>query len=221
MLQQAAHSAENRALAKAGEIAIVRANQTKSENEFEKRLAAVQKMHADEVARHKAEIESARAERQRVETENLFLEHDAQDVQRTRNIPSKVPRVDAAQDPLQASPVTTPKKNRIKSFGDGFEDDEVVMLSPSKLVIRSKVGTPKAGAKRKRKQKDENPIPKLRLSQSKENSPNKIPEEDPLKDEVSPLPAISPAFVGPSRTRKQEDPRFKVRFSSERARVAK
>jgi hypothetical protein len=49
--------------------------------------------------------------------------------------------------------LTTPKKNKSSNFRDGFDDDEILMISPSKFQgRRSNGGTPtKAGAKRKRK----------------------------------------------------------------------
>ena len=213
MLQQAAQAAESKALAKTGEIAIVRANQVKTEKEYERRLAAMQKMHADEAARQKIEIDSARAERQRIETENRFLKHDAQDVQRTRTISTDAKdaaKIDDALVDANGSPLTTPKKNRIKPFSDGFEDDEIVMLSPSKLAIRAKVGTPKAGAKRKRRQKEDSPVPKLRLSQSKENNQSDSLNQGSLEIPISPL-EVATAVIVPVRPQQENDRRFEVR----------
>lgn len=216
MLQQAAKAAESKALAKTGEIAIVRANQVKTAKEYERRLAAMQKMHADEAARQKIEVDSARADRQRIETENRFLKHDAQDVQRTRTRTISSDAKDAAKidgaldDANGRSPLTTPKKNRKKPFGDGFEDDEIVMLSPSKLAIRSKAGTPKAGAKRKRKQKEDSPVPKLRLSQSKENNRSDSLNQDSLEIPIPP-PEVTAADIVSVRPQQENDRRFDVR----------
>ena len=216
MLQQAAQSAENKALAKTGEIAIVRANQVKMEKEYERRLAAMQKMHADEAARQKIEVDSVRAERQRIETENQFLKHDALDNQITRNISTTArdtAKTNGVQNGANESPLTTPKKSRVKPFSDGFEDDEIVMLSPSKLAIRSKVGTPKAGAKRKRKQKEDSPVPKLRLSESKEDNQANSSKEESLENLLMPQ-EIPAAVAVPARPRQHKDQRFQVRCFS-------
>jgi len=141
-------------LAKAGEIAIVRSNHEKAAKEHEKRLAVLQQMHSEEIARQKAELEAARKDREKVETDNRFLEHDlAQEAERAKT------RTKTLKDghgnlgrkgSAKQSPVTTPKKDKTLAFRDGFDDDEVFMVSPSKSKPASKASTPRAGVKRKR-----------------------------------------------------------------------
>jgi hypothetical protein len=78
------------------------------------------------------------------------------------------------------SPLSTPDKAKALAYRDGFDDAEIQMSSPSKgLASRSKNGTPKLGAKRKRKIVDDSPGKPLQLSPAvredsdvKENSNN-------------------------------------------------
>lgn len=158
-LRKEAEAAKASALAKTGEIAIVRAKQSKVEKEFEQRLANLQKSHAEETTRSNLEIQNARAEKQRIATEKGFLEFDLAQQKTVRA---------AARKP--ESPLATPTKNRAVPFADGFEDNEVTLNSPSKLTFRTKATTPKAGAKRKRKAVDASPANPLELSQSRNTS---------------------------------------------------
>ena len=184
-LQQAVQRANDSAFAKAGEIAIVRANSSKVEKEFESRTSAMQRLHADEAARQKIEVEKARSELQKLTTEKDFLENDlAEGTKHIKNLQRTIQqgngkktqskRVDKENQP------TTPKKNKSLPCGDGFEDDEIVPTTPSKLAIRSRTITPKAGAKRKRKPTEHSPAHPLELSQPKrvESSPERNTNQD-------------------------------------------
>lgn len=117
-LQQAVQHAKASADSKVGEIAIVRANSVKVEREYKARAQLLLKTHAEDAARQKAEVDRMRAEIQRLATEKTFLEHDAKSVPR----PGKV---------------TTPRK-RNPGMDDGFADDILMPLSPSKLAARPK-----------------------------------------------------------------------------------
>ncbi|KAJ9666923.1 hypothetical protein H2201_003057 [Coniosporium apollinis] len=146
--------AQSTVQAQAGEIAIIRRNQDKANREHERRLSVQQKLHADTLAKQKAELEAAKKDREKVETDNRFLEHDlVQEAKRAKQAARAVrdgganARTRAAG---QGSPATTPKKARPVPFGDGFDDDDIVMVSPSKSRDRRKGSTPRAGEKRKR-----------------------------------------------------------------------
>lgn len=163
-LRHSEQEARNAAQAKTGEIAIVRANQEKTMKEYERRIAVMQKLHSDEAARQKAELEAGKKERERMETDNRFLKHDlAQESERTRRLngPGKA-RVEKQE---------TPRKTKRAGLGDGFDDDEVVLVSPSKSKDKSREQTPKVGAKRKRPAQD-SPIAPLSFDQppKKDNS---------------------------------------------------
>ncbi|KAI9877160.1 MAG: hypothetical protein M1830_004670, partial [Pleopsidium flavum] len=206
-LQQAVHTANSTALSKAGEIAIVRANQAKTATEYERRLNTAQKLHADEAARQRAEIESARAEKEKIATENMFLKRDlTEEGEQTRILRRNLKNVGGgdkvvlAKTKANASPVTTPKKHKSLPFRDGFDDDEIMVTSPSKVAQKTKRGTPKVGDKRKRKVIDDSPGQPLQLSQSKGET---ITEDEPQPD--VPLEDTTLQKLG------KEDDRFPVR----------
>ena len=148
----------------------MRANATKVEKDFENRTIALQKLHADEAARQKMEVEKARAELQKIATEKDFLENDlAEGTTQIRNLQKAIKQggdkyYESKINGKENQPVT-PKKNKALAYADGFDDEELQPMSPSRLVIRSKVNTPKAGAKRKRKPTEASPIKPLQLTQ--------------------------------------------------------
>jgi hypothetical protein len=82
----------------------------------------------------------------------------------------KAGNVERPKSGQRFSPAVTPKKSKVLPYRDGFDDSDLVMLSPSKPRDRSKPTTPKAGAKRKRTGNDlQSPIapPQLPLSEPK------------------------------------------------------
>ncbi len=105
---------------------------------------------------------------------------------------------------------TTPKKNRSLDHGDGFEDDELQLTSPSKLPYRSKTGTPKAGNKRKRKPVPASPIKPLQLSQANDASGTAVdfPDEAPVQPTSNTTAAQVPAIIAPATA--LPDRRFEV-----------
>ncbi|KAL9131599.1 MAG: hypothetical protein Q9217_000487 [Psora testacea] len=212
-LQQAIQDANDNAYAKAGEIAIVRANASKIEKEYEDRTKLMQRLHADEAARQKMEVEKARAELQKIATEKDFLANDlAEGTKQIRSLQKAIKRGDK---PSEAGAVgkenvaTTPRRRKA-GLGDGFDDVEIQPLSPSKLVFRGKAGTPKAGSKRKRKATEENPM----------QQPLEIAEPVHVEsfDEPAPAPAKTVAVSPqPSKPRDQKF-QFAQRFLNHRIR---
>jgi len=166
----------------------------------------MQKLHADEIAKQKAELEIARKDREKVETNNRFLEHDlAQEAAKSR----KTVKESTNNKPkLQSRPVsvTTPKKSRTLPFRDGFDDDDIIMVSPPKAQDKTKAATPKAGSKRKRpnaEQLEQSPVRPLQLSQSIElvKSPEaaRLAQSVALRDDAALLVRLE-----------EEDERFQV-----------
>jgi hypothetical protein len=157
-LQHAEQQAREEARQKQGEISIVRANQEKTMKQYEARISQMQKLHADEAARQKAELEAQKKEREKTETNNRFLQHDlAQEAERAK-------RSTGAVRPRVATQPGTPRKNRRAALGDGFDDDEVRLVSPSRSREKAKDQTPKLGAKRKRSAND-SPVASLSFTQ--------------------------------------------------------
>lgn len=149
-------TAKSMAETKTGEISIIRSNQLKLTENYERQLAALRKTIAEEATRHKEEVEAARAEGKMLATENAFLKQDlAEESLRINNLKAK----GRANEKV---PPVTPKKTKVLPFRDGFDDEEILAVSPSKST-RSKRLTPTVPGKRKRRESQDSPIP-LQLS---------------------------------------------------------
>lgn len=185
-LKQSEYRAREEARVKQGEIAIVRGNQEKITRQYEARISVMQRLHADEAAKAKAELEAQRKEREKMQTDNRFLQHDlAREAERAN-------RVNAAR-PKSTLQGTTPRKSRRGARGDGFDDDEVRMASPSRSFNGEKSRgdqTPKMGAKRKRPAHDspvalsfaQQPPQPLRTESTEQNTASTAPESVVIKD---------------------------------------
>ncbi|OBW63972.1 MAG: Uncharacterized protein AUREO_059610 [Aureobasidium pullulans] len=162
----------------AGELSIIRARREKDAKEHEQQLQALTKSHADDAAKQKADLEAKRKEIEAYETNNRFLEHDlaqARDERSKRLKPARTAAAKLTRQPSQSLP-----------YRDGFDDNEIVTLSPSKPKDRSKSSTPKVGEKRKRNAVV-SPAPRLQLNPqpSVTSSPAAIPPEStPVVEEV-------------------------------------
>ena len=159
-LEKAAESANDQAFAKAGEIAIVRANASKLEKEYDGRVKDSQQRHAVEAARLQKELEDLRDQLKRLSTEKEFLEKDvAEGTVKIRSLQRDAQRAAARSEVTgtKANGKVSPKRQRRSGLADGFDDEDIMPMSPSKLVHRTKGGTPKAGSKRKRKAADDSP----------------------------------------------------------------
>ncbi|KAL8712378.1 MAG: hypothetical protein Q9225_006947 [Loekoesia sp. 1 TL-2023] len=170
-LAKAKKAAEDAALAKSGEIAIVRANQTKTERFFESKFQALQKLRQDEATKQRLEVERVLAEKQKIATEKGFLQNDIAEgnqqiksLQRAVKARDNVSKNMTSEDPGRTVLPATPKKNRNASHADGFDDHEIQPASPSRLPYRSRPSTPKAGVKRKRKPVKASPVKPLQVS---------------------------------------------------------
>ncbi|KAJ5899795.1 hypothetical protein N7495_004539 [Penicillium taxi] len=129
---------------KTGEIAIIRAKQTRVMEGYDQQLAVLRKTLADEAAKHKQEVEAATAEGKMLATENIFLQQDlAEEAHQLRAFKQR------QQNDGKNLPVT-PRKSRLLSFRDGFDDEEMAAVSPSKSASRSRRATSVVSGKRKR-----------------------------------------------------------------------
>ncbi|KAL9050819.1 MAG: hypothetical protein Q9162_006406 [Coniocarpon cinnabarinum] len=176
-LIQENQSAKAQAFAKAGEISIVRANQEKTIKEYEAKLASLQELSAQETARHKAEMDAAKKDREQMETSNKFLQHDlAQETDRARHARRALKSGNENVRP-RPSPASTPKKKSSLPFRDGFNDDEVIAISPSKSKEKPQPGTPtKPPSKRKRVEHDS---PTKQLSFSDQDTSFQVEQGEP------------------------------------------
>ncbi|KAF2799851.1 hypothetical protein K505DRAFT_320895, partial [Melanomma pulvis-pyrius CBS 109.77] len=190
-----------KALSRAGEVDTVRRRFDAATRDSERRLLALQHAHNDALARHKAELDAMRREREQAHTNSLFLEHDlAREADKAKRVPR--PALPKPKPNAVASPAATPKRqHKTLPFRDGFDDDDIVMASPSKPRDRPKASTPKQAGKRKRQVTDQSPIPMLQLSEPRERH-RTTPHEPSLPDDTK----LDPALL--ERLRQQDDRRF-------------
>lgn len=134
---------------KSGEIAIVRSKQEKATKEYERQLTTIKKLNAERLETLQRTIDSAREAEKHAATELEFAKRDL--VEEAAKIKS-LKRSKAKESP-ETDTRATPKKTKSAVPRDGFDDDELQVVSPSKGQGRkSNNGTPtKTGGKRKRK----------------------------------------------------------------------
>lgn len=145
-------NAKSMAETKTGEIAIIRSNQAKMIGDYERQLSNLRKAMAEELAKHKEEVEAAREEGKMLATENAFLKRDlAEEASRINQMRAK------ARTEEKAAPVT-PKKSKVLPFRDGFNDEEILAASPSKSG-KSKRTTPTLAGKKRRRTSRDSPTP--------------------------------------------------------------
>ncbi|KAF2870772.1 hypothetical protein BDV95DRAFT_495549 [Massariosphaeria phaeospora] len=174
---------KSRALSKSGEADTLRRRAEAATRGHEQKVSALQQSHSDAIVKVKAELDKMRREREQVQTNNLFLEHDlareADKAKRSRrHMPSR-PKPTAASI---VSPSGTPKRaQKTLHLRDGFDDDDIVMASPTRLREKSKALTPKQAGKRKRQVADQSPIQPLQLSEPRERpkTQDSTPSHDP------------------------------------------
>ncbi|KAI1006970.1 hypothetical protein K3495_g1247 [Podosphaera aphanis] len=138
---------------KAGEIAIVRAKNEKINQEYERQLTAIQNQNNEQLEQKQKALEAARLAEKNTAIERDFIKRDlAEESERVRQLSRK-----EREKKNSASVNTTPRKEK-KSlpFRDGFDDDKVQALSPSKQQSSSKfhknpIVSPTKPAWRKRK----------------------------------------------------------------------
>ena len=192
-LQQALQIANDQVHIKAGEASIVRANQARALKDHERQLNELQRQYADVAAKQRAEIEHTRVEIEKLLTEKKYLQHDLlEESERVKQV-QRTAKTSVAGNAASKNKgiVTTPKHSRTLPIGDGFDDDEIMVVSPSKRAGKSKPGTPKPAVKKKRKLAEESPSQSLQLIQ---------PQDDVLPDAPAPLNVPSPkkrTFNGP------------------------
>ena len=160
-LQNAVKAANDQLLAKSGEVSIIRSNQARATNDYEKRIEALQQQHHLDNERHRVDLEQARKEKEKLVTHNQFLDHEMNDQTWQLRRVQKASRSNGRGNQIRNE--TTPKKPRTAPFGDGFSEDELALISPSKAANRSK-STPKAGSKRKRDVLGESPVQPLEFT---------------------------------------------------------
>ena len=167
----AAETANARLNLKAGEADNLRRRGEAERREVEKRRTELDREYKQQTERLKAERDELARQLELTKTSNEFDKHEARQdgqLRRPRNMPSR-PKAPVA------GPAATPKKTQKNiPLGDGFDDEDMVMASPSRRREKSKVATPRQASKRKRMATNDSPIAPLQLSEPR--GPLKAPE---------------------------------------------
>ena len=144
-------------------------------------MTAIRKLSEDKLAKQQKILEAARTAEKNATTERDFIKQDlAEEAKRVR-------RLNQAREAekKQASTVTTPKKKRTLAHRDGFNDDEIESLSPSKIspsaFQRRAAGSPAKPGKRKRKAV-ESPIAPLQVTHLEEAPQEELQPKFPVLD---------------------------------------
>jgi hypothetical protein len=167
--------------AKTGEIAIVRSKQEQTVKQYEREMIAIRKLNEEKISRQEKALEAAKIAEKNAATERDFFKQDlAEESERVRKL-NKAKAIEK-----QGSNLTTPRKKKALAHRDGFDDEEIELLSPSKIspsnFQKRLMGSPsKPGGKRKRKTV-ESPIAALEVMQD-ETVAEKVEAPELLLDE--------------------------------------
>lgn len=149
-------------------------------------MTAIRKLNADQIAKQQKALEAARIAEKNAAIERDFIKQDlAEESERVR----RLARAKEGEKKDAGAAATTPKKKQALPHRDGFDDDEIEILSPSrvspsKYQKRNATSPAKAGAKRKRKTV-ESPAAALEVIQS----------EEPSIDQQTKTLALDPAII--------------------------
>ena len=164
----------------------------------------MQEQYRKELEKQKIELEQTKKEKEKLATHNKFLDHDINGQSWQLKHAQKTAKGNKSAIP-HTNNTTTPRKNRgtLLREGDGFNDDEIMIVSPSKSSSKSKGHTPKAGAKRKRDFFADSPAPALQLS----------PDLNEMLTDAPDAPRMEAKGAGPYSGGRSEKQRLNVRFS--------
>lgn len=166
---------------KSGEADTLRRRHDADSRRYERQLADQQQAHSTDMARLRAEMDRLRREKESAQTDNMFNQHEAREAGTTKRSARSMTSRPKPVPAVAVSPTGTPKRLHTSRglLGDGFDDDHVIMASPSKTRDRQKSATPKQAGKRKRHVADQSPIPLPTLQLSEPRSRLKEKETEP------------------------------------------
>ena len=168
--------------AKAGEIAIVRSKQDKAAKEHEREMTTVRKLNEEKMSKQQRALEAARIAQQQAVTEREFLKQDlSEEAERVRRL-----RAREAAEKKDSEEFATPRKKKSFPHRDGFDDDEIQVVSPSKASpskFPKKPGTPSKATKRKRKAVD-SPIAPLEVINFEKSFQEEAKQKVPVLDKA-------------------------------------
>ena len=154
-----------------GEISIIRANFEKEGKVYDRQIGALKKTMEEESSLQMAQVNALKEKNNHLTTRYTFLQQDhQQELQETKTLRQRLK--DRPQTEQDTSPTTTPRRGMGSSLRDGFNDDDIMVISPSKSgrsARRSKPPTPTAANKRKRKAGEASPVKPLVLRPSNQS----------------------------------------------------
>ncbi len=175
-------SAKSTVMTRQGEIALIRGNQAKDSQRFERQLVALKKSIQEDAAKHKMSIETTNKQSEKITSENQFLNHELkEELEKIKALQKSLKEYEARLAKSNSGEaVTTPKRVRQLPLRDGFDDEDFAVVSPTKSGRKSKGGTPTNAGKRKRKVPDASPIPALTFHESFTAEPKRldVPKEE-------------------------------------------
>ncbi|KAF1850566.1 uncharacterized protein K460DRAFT_372785 [Cucurbitaria berberidis CBS 394.84] len=184
--KRAADDLKTKLQTKAGEADTLRRRHDVDSRRYERQLADQQQSYSTDMAALKTEMEKLRREKESAQTDHMFNQHDAREVGMARRTARTMPSRPKSGAAAALSPAGTPRRahKARAQLGDGFDDDDIVMASPSKNRDRQKTATPRHVGKRKRQVTDQSPIPlpALQLSEPRSRPSRKDPEPEPATE---------------------------------------
>lgn len=190
LLAKSLEAATNELRTAKGEITIIRENNSREFKTSERQMVALRKQMQEDSEKHLTTVQTKDAMYSELNIQSKYLKHDLDE--QLRKVQSLQRQL--KERPLQDRPNDvnlTPRKTHVQSLRDGFDDDEVMTLSPVKSPAkggrRSKPGTP---TNRKRKQPGVDDPIALQLKLSTEASGDDPGESAPKQSETRP-PSVS------------------------------
>ncbi|RMZ84961.1 hypothetical protein DV738_g296, partial [Chaetothyriales sp. CBS 135597] len=149
-----------------GQIDIIRENRSKEAKIADREMAALQKAMAEESLKQRAALDALAARNREIETRNRYLDHElAEEAELIKALQRRLKDASKDRPERPATATTPPRQAQADSLRDGFNDSEVMAVSPVKSTKQAKTRTPTAAGKRKRRPDNQSPIKPLVLRQ--------------------------------------------------------
>ncbi|EXJ54655.1 hypothetical protein A1O7_09996 [Cladophialophora yegresii CBS 114405] len=185
-LAQELRAANDAVTLQKGEIFIVRAKLEEESRGYSRQLGALKKSMEEQLAKHTAQLYALTEKNNNLTTQYNFLQQEHnQEVQESKALRQRLR--DRPQADREASPIATPRRGAANSLRDGFNDGDIMLVSPSKSARRSKPPTPSAANKRKRKAAEASPIKPLSLRLTRQGQNDMPPQPVQIVEPVVPV----------------------------------
>ncbi|KIW62379.1 hypothetical protein PV04_10559 [Phialophora macrospora] len=189
-LAQELRVAEDAVSLQKGEILIIRAKLEEESKGHNRQIGTLKKSMEEQLAKYTAQLHALTEKNNNLTTQYNFLQQEHnQEVQESKTLRQRLK--DKPRAEREASPTTTPRRGMARSLRDGFNDDDIMLISPSKSDRRPKPPTPTAANKRKRKAAEPSPIKPLPLRLSNQNQDDMPPPPLQRVQTVEPVAPVA------------------------------